>query len=117
MTLATAALGSGCLSPEEQCMKLGGGYNGADIAAIEAECLAEGGTNCDSAEYLEVEAAECLAREADLREGERGFEFRIYFYFHKKLVSWNVTTIDTDSPGHTIILDAVSGETIEYAIP
>ena len=77
--------------PEEQCKKLGGSYNGADIAAIEAECLAEGGTNCDSEEYLEVEAAECLAREADLREGERGFETEIYFYPHYMIVLWNIS--------------------------
>jgi len=58
-----------------------------------------------------------LAMEAGLREGEQGFEFKIDFYVHKKLVSWGITTLDTNSKGHTIILDAVSGEVIEYVIP
>jgi hypothetical protein len=116
MTLATAAmLGSGCLSPEEQCMKLGGGYNGADIAAIEAECLAEGGTNCDSEEYLEVEAAECLAREADLREGEHGYQTEIFFYRRYMLVLWNIT--ETETTNHTLTINATTGEMVDYSIP
>lgn len=51
---------SGC-SDEAQCLRLDGGFMGADIQAIEAECHASGGIDCDAEDYLEWDQLVCLA--------------------------------------------------------
>ncbi len=64
---ATACVLTGCPAktyPRDSisvdCMGLGGGYEGADTSAVEAACLADGGTGCDASEFIESDAAKCF---------------------------------------------------------
>lgn len=72
LVAATAPLLTGCPaktnSPDSvavDCLDLGGGYEGADTSAIEAECIADEGTGCDANEFIESDAAKCFYNHGD----------------------------------------------------
>jgi hypothetical protein len=58
----TFMLSAGCGS---ECLKLGGGYGGADLEALQQECEEWSSitTNCDADKFIERDAARCIAYE------------------------------------------------------
>ncbi len=46
---------------ETDCLTLGGGFEGADLDALEAECRASGDTACSSEAWIQADAARCAA--------------------------------------------------------
>lgn len=64
--LALVGLGCGPAPPdtgyvETDCLTLGGGFEGADLGALEAECRASGDTACTSESWIQADAARCVA--------------------------------------------------------
>ena len=67
VAVPSLAVGAACSSGADKgdtsfsCFDLGGGYGGADLAAIGAECWDGGGTGCDADTFIEMDAAKCIA--------------------------------------------------------
>lgn len=114
MILATATvLGSGCLSPEEQCMKLAGGYGWADVAEIEAECRQFNGTDCDSTQFIEIDAAKCIASNAGLEDGIDGLHGNIAFDGGHETVVWYIYNRTSPGGGYTVEINATTGSILD----
>ncbi len=73
-----AVLGCGPAPPdtgyhEVDCLTLAGGFEGADLEEVEADCRERGDTACSSEAWIQADAARCVAWggwwSVELREG------------------------------------------------
>lgn len=89
-----------------------------DLAALQAECEDDGGTDCDPAAYIGVDVAICLAVEFGLDEGLEGYTASLLYNHGAKTACWNVQNV-TDrsdsgaSGGDWMLLHATTGELLE----
>lgn len=104
------------------CLDEAGGYGDQtadDLAAIEAECLDEGGTDCTAAGFIEEGAATCLAEEAGLTASFDGSEWRTHLVYHHTwgTVVWNVSNLEysdlAEEGGSEFSIHATTGEVLE----
>lgn len=102
----------GCKTPEEKCMELGGGFEDADLDALEAECMEDGGEYCDPDAYMEMEAAKCFAQIADLKEGNSEWTANLGYSEAYNTMVWAVQSFDAPEAGHGILINAVTGDVV-----
>ena len=118
-SLLAVTAGCGPLSGAEfDCFTLGGGYEGEDLEAIQAECEADSlGTYCDASAFIESDVAKCLSLAEWSEDVARELTARLFYSTSDRTVVWVVD--DPDS--HTAaFIHATTGEglrIIEYQPP
>lgn len=104
-TAASACLDDGGGTPDESA---------DDLAALRADCEADGGTGCDPAAYLGADAATCLAAEYGLPNGLEGYTADLLYHYGQKTGCWSVSSLDHvdadgNEGGQVFLIDATTG--------
>src|SRR4051794_38326758 len=79
------------------CLDEGGGFpdeSADDLAAMQSECESDGGTDCDTAALLEVDAATCLAGVYGLDVGTAGYTAGLVYHYGDKTLCWSVSNLE-----------------------
>jgi hypothetical protein len=108
-SLLTVTAGCGPLGGAEiDCVTLGGGYEGEDLEAIQAECEADSlGTDCDASAFIESDVAKCLSLAEWSEDVARERTARLGYLSGDRTVVWVID--DPDS--HTAAkIHATTGE-------
>ena len=108
-SLLTVTAGCGPLGGAEiDCFALGGGYEGEDLAALQAECEADSrGTYCDASAFIESDAAKCLWFGEWSDEIDRELTAGLFYSTGDRTVVWVVD----DPERHTAaFIHATTGE-------
>lgn len=110
--LALVTFAAGCAAPEQpapelDCFAVGGGFEGEDIEAIEAECRADSrGTDCEADDYIGADTAKCLVN-VDWSDEER--DAAIGYSYGYRTVIWSVSQDDELCNFH---VNATTGQSI-----
>jgi hypothetical protein len=115
-SLLTVTAGCGPLGgAETDCFALGGGYEGEDLEALQAECEADSrGTYCDASAFIESDAAKCLSLGEWHEEVARELTARLFYSTGDRTVVWVVDDPDRHSAA---FIHATTGEglgTLDY---
>lgn len=74
------------------CSALGGGYEGADTVALQAECEADPrGEDCDATAFIESDAAKCIAARDWSDQVDREHEAELGYTLLHRTVVWGVS--------------------------
>jgi hypothetical protein len=102
---------SACSSSDEEefdCLGLGGGYEGEDLEALQAECEADSlGTYCDASAFIESDVAKCLSRGEWSERVDRDSSAGLFYSFSDRTVLWS---IDYPDEGTARFVHATTGE-------
>lgn len=86
-------------------------------AQLGAQCVREGGTDCDAAKFISREAAECVARAARLPAGLRPWRANLVYNVGHKTVIWGVESLTASQAdrqdGRVFLIHATSGKVLE----
>ena len=105
---AGACTATGPAEGKQDCFALGGGFEGEDTAAIQAECEAdERGEYCDAAAFIESDAAKCIALGEWSDDVDRDHEAGLFYSYGYRTVLWRVQVPGSDS---AMYVHATTGE-------
>lgn len=108
--LAFAGCASGRHEEPLDCLSLGGGFEGADPEAIEAECSGDPrGSGCEADDYIESDAGKCVVAGSWSDEVETRFEAVIGYSYGYRTVIWSV---GQSEGACSSLVDATSGDFI-----
>lgn len=88
--------------------------------SISQDCVTDGGTGCDSAEFISKDAAKCIAVLNEFKDGLGPWEAAMtYHYMHRRVV-WNVSNRlqgeeGGEHSGEMLTIDATSGEVLQIS--
>jgi acetyl-CoA acetyltransferase len=114
-TTLAIVLTIGCTSEEADtgpfdCLSLGGGFEGADFDRLEEVCLSGGATQSDADEFIESDAARCVAAMGYWDESRSTtVGASLGWSSYSRLILWTILDLDGGTD-HTTAVDAVTGE-------
>lgn len=109
--------GAGKDSGAFDCLQLGGGYEGEDLDRIEEICVEGGGTNCEPEDFIESDAARCVAAGGRWDESmSTSLDASLAFSAYFRLVAWNISDPDGIS-GCVSGVNATTGEFLGRSCP
>ncbi len=73
----------------------GSDYGEANVQEIEADCLADGGTDCDASSLITLDGALCLAAVHGLGEGIFGYDAWLVYHQRHGFPRWTVQNVLT----------------------
>lgn len=120
--VALATLGCGPAPPSDEaaelnCLALTGGFEEADLDDIETQCRGSGDTACDREDWIQADAARCVAAggqwSADLRDR---LTAPLGVALYEPHTQWGVRD-PGDIAGCTFSVAAASGELLGSACP
>jgi hypothetical protein len=92
-------------------------FSGQTPAEVSAQCVQEGGRNCDIAKFISRGAAECIARAERLPTGLRPWRSSLVYNVHHKTVIWGVESMTSSKAdrqdGRILLIHATSGKVLE----
>lgn len=102
---------------ETYAVAAGYDHGGEDLAAIESECLAEGGSDCAAEDYISEDAALCLAEVYGLEEGIEPWSADLVFHHGDMVPRWNVDAVlastGASQEGRGVAIAAATGDLVE----
>lgn len=90
----------------------GGAADGVAAAAVEADCLAAGGTGCAATQFLSEGAALCIARAEGIVAGPEEGSLRLTYERSYDRPVWSVTEQWVKGQAATLDLDAATGQVL-----
>jgi hypothetical protein len=103
----SACYGADPSKDDLDCLALGGGYEGADTAALQAECEADPrGTGCEAADFIQSDAAKCIAVGEWSEAVDEDYVAVLSYSYGYRTVLWGVFI---PGDGVMVIVEATSG--------
>jgi hypothetical protein len=89
---------------------------GVSAEDAEEDCVAEGGSGCEAADFVTRDAAFCLASLEKLQEGVEDWSAGLTYHHQHEVVVWSVVSVEVSESGYlageTLTFDATTGETL-----